>query len=375
MKHALRIFSAAVLAVLFVVAAGCAGSAVGQHGKTAALDAKVSATDAATARVDTTSAGLDSARDARDSKVRASVDTARQANVGNGDGPAKVVVDSELSVAQDLLGEAKPEDLAAAAERRALVEAGRADEARAAYTQAKRDSAELLAAVGTAKAERDAAVRDRDAAREAERQARVVFAAELERNRVAAERALAAAKSETERQRKEFEDARRQQIVNGLRWLGLAFIVVGVGFAALTKGIEWQRALWFVAGGVLANGAAVAINHWIFPWLFWGAVAVGVGALAWWVYTEHRNKTLGTRAKALSVDLVGAVEEIRAKFKKPSAAVVQAVVDAKTPAEAATAIQTAVRGEVDAVLRSYVTETDGTAAQVDAIRREQGLIA
>lgn len=374
MKHAFRIFGTAALAVLLVIVAGCAVSTIRQHGKTSALDAKVASTDAAVVRVDTATADVDAKRDTRDSRVRASVDTARQANDGNTDGPAKAVVDSELSVAQDLLGEAKPEDLAAAADRRALVESGRADEAREAYAEAKREAAELLTAVGTAKAERESAVRDRDAAREAERHARVEFAAELERNRVAAERALAAATAETERQRNEFEDARRQQIVNGLRWLGLAFIVIGVGFAALTKGMEWQRALWFVAGGVLANGAAVAINHWIFPWLFWGAVTVGVGALAWWVYTEHRNKILGTKAKALSVDLVAAVEEIRAKLKKPSAAVVQAVVEAKTPAEAATAIQTAVRGEVDAVLKSYVTEADGTAAHVDAIRREQGLI-
>lgn len=72
---------------------------------------------------------------------------------------------------------------------------------------------------------------------------------------------------------------------------------------------------------------------------------------------------------------MGAVEEIRTKLKKPSAAVVQAVVDAQTPADAATAIQTAVRGEVDDVLKSYVTEADGTAAQVDAIRIDQGLIS
>lgn len=60
----------------------------------------------------------------------------------------------------------------------------------------------------------------------------------------------------------------------------------------------------------------------------------------------------GSTAKRLAGDLVGGIHDLRAKLK--------------------TAPLT--KAEADAVLREWITEADGTAAQVDAIRREKSLV-
>jgi regulator of replication initiation timing len=57
-------------------------------------------------------------------------------------------------------------------------------------------------------------------------------------------------------------------------------------------------------------------------------------------------------AKRLAGDLVGGIHDVRERLKQAPAT----------------------KAEVDALLAEWVTESDGTAAQVDAIRREKGLV-
>ena len=120
-------------------------------------------------------------------KLRANVDAAATApNI-----EAAPVAVNELTVAQGRLADVKPDanEVAAAAERRALVESGRADEARqnalAAAEAGKRDAA--LIAELRATAARLAAERDSLAAE---------LVAQAERNRIANEAALAKARDE-----------------------------------------------------------------------------------------------------------------------------------------------------------------------------------
>lgn len=305
--------------------------------------------------------------DARDSKVRASVDTASLANEDNPEGIPKYIVHDELALVQGLLEKAKAEDLAAAAERRAKYEQGRAEEARRMYATASADNTKLASDIAKAQQAAEAAKSERDKALEEAKKATGDLKTELERNRIENEKRL-------KELRDQFEAEKRSKIIAGLRWLGLASIAAGILFIALTRGTELIRGLLFLGGGIAANAAAVMIGHWLFPYIAWGAALLAAVGTAYWVYREHRNGQLAAKAKALSGDLVEAIEDIRTKLKNPSATTVDAIKAANTPESAIAAVTDRVKAEVDDTLKQYVTEADGTAAAVDAIRRERLLL-
>lgn len=100
-----------------------------------------------------------------------------------------------------------------------------------------------------------------------------------------------------------------------------------------------------------------AIGLWLFvafvlPILSRAFPAVSAIATAGQAIVAPFAVAAGSTAKRLAGDLVGGIHDLRSKLKAGPIT----------------------KPEADAVLREWITEADGTAAQVDAIRREKALV-
>lgn len=193
----------ALLAIACLLLAGCpkdhpVAQPAAPLGSGEQVAASAQASNAAQAAADTASSE-------RLAKVRANVDAAAAApNI-----EAAPVAVNELTVAQGRLSDVQPDsaEVAAAAERRALVEAGKAEEARAnalaaakAGEQASARIRQLEAEAATLRAERDRIAAD--------------FAAQAERNRIENQKAIDAALAKAAAAEAARNDAvRKKQIV------------------------------------------------------------------------------------------------------------------------------------------------------------------
>lgn len=283
-----------------------------QPNQTARLGTAAAATTAATTKADTAAATVDTKLAERDAKLRANVDAAKAANQDNADGPAKVEVDGELGVAQSRLVDtpADPAELAAAASRKLLVESGKTAEARASYAAAAADGKKLTADLATAKAERDQAQRDRDAARAAEEKTRTDFLAQLEQNRLSNQHALDAL---NEQHRKDLAAAHNEVLRKQVFYLNIAggvcllVFAVAIGFGGLAGArVGWPFALF----GPLCFGLAQIVSQ---PWFLWaclGVVVIAVGVAIWWVWKHYRLGTLQADTEKKAAQLQTVVHDV-----------------------------------------------------------------
>lgn len=230
------------------------------------------------------------------SGIKANIVTARTENRNNPEGMPKTIVEGELQLAETKLSDVKadPSELAAAAQRKALVEAGKADEARKAYAGALADSQKLVGELATLRAARDAALLERDAARANETKAIAEFQRQLEENRKTNQRQLddliAKHREELEEERKAF-----------FRWMGRALVTVGilcalVGAFTVYSGVQAGNVIAAVtkAGVFIGAAAFFFICAWTInqPWFKWVVIIGGslsLLAVVGYLWSEHQQ--------------------------------------------------------------------------------------
>jgi hypothetical protein len=157
------------------------------------------------------------------------------------------------------------------------------------------------------------------------------------------------------KQKEDLEQAARDAeqdglLRKGLMAVGSLLILVGVAIGYLKKDITVLK--WFGGGAALCFGAAWLIGQWWFPWVIGGIIVVA----ALMLYRKH----------SLAGDLVGGIGDVRSMFKDKLKNL-----GYNAHPEYVRAIKE-LKDESDAKLKEWVTEHDGVAAQVDAIRREKG---
>ena len=222
-------------------------------------------------------------------RLRANVDAAAAApNI-----EAAPVAVNELTVAQGRLSDITPDpqEQAAAAERRALVEAGRAEEARqnalAAAEAGRRDAALIVELRATAA--RLAAERDKLTAE---------LIAQAERNRIANEAALAKARDE----------ARNGVLRSQVAWLnriGFGCMAVAIGSLGIGLAIGGVAAIRRVGplavisgvGALLCFGTAQIVGA---PWFLWAVGAVMLVLVTWFAVWAWKHQKRGDLAAELA---------------------------------------------------------------------------
>ena len=302
-----------LLPIALLALAGCVAQPVSKPAAPAGAGGQV-----VTAQTVASNAGA-AAKDAekeRLSKLRANVDAIVSApNI-----EASPVAQNEGIVAQGRLSDVTPDanEVAAAAERRALVESGRAAEARAnaeaAADQGRTDAiriAELQAIATSERARADAAV--------------AAYAAQAEKNRIENQKAIDAALAKAKKAREELDNAERSEQVAwcnkfGFSALGIAAaLMVGSwllgGLAAIRKMGPAAGLVAFV--GLCALWAARVLGHpWFMPGMTFVIVVVLVWVIVWWRKHDKRgdiNEELakrGAKAKATLEKLVPTIDAV-----------------------------------------------------------------
>jgi hypothetical protein len=206
---------------------------------------------------------------------------------------AAPVAVNELTVAQGRLSDITPDpqEQAAAAERRALVEAGRAEEARqnaiAAAEAGRRDAALIVELRATAA--RLAAERDKLTAE---------LIAQAERNRIANEAALAKARDE----------ARNGVLRGQVAWLnriGFGCMAVAIGSLGVGLAIGGVAAIRRVGplavvsgvGALLCFGTAQIVGA---PWFLWAVGGVLLVLVTWFAVWAWKHQKRGDLASELA---------------------------------------------------------------------------
>ena len=233
---------------------------------------------------------------------------------------ASPVAVNELTVAQGRLSDVKPDpvEVAAAAERRALVESGRAAEARAnaeaAADQGRTDAiriAELQAIATSERARADAAV--------------AAYAAQAEKNRIENQKAIDAALAKAKQARDELDNAERSKQVAWCNKIGFSALGIAVALMVggwLLGGLAAIRKMGPAAGlvafvGLCALWAARVLGHpWFMPGMTLVIVAVIAWVVFWWRKHDKRgdiNEELakrGAKAKATLEKLVPTIDAV-----------------------------------------------------------------
>lgn len=255
-------------------------------------------------------ASSDAAARDRLSKLSANVNAAATApNI-----EASPVAVNELTVAQGRLSDVKPDpvEVAAAAERRALQEAGRAAEARAnaeaAADQGRTDAIRIAELQATATAERaraDAAV--------------AAYAAQAEKNRIENQRAIDAAVAQAKRA---IHDRDNAVLKDQIAWCNK------IGFSALGIAVALLAGAWFFGGGLLGLkklGPVVGLvgfvgvaalwlarilgNPWFMPVLTFLILSVTTW-IAVWMVRHYRQKDLAAEVQARTAKLAAVAKDV-----------------------------------------------------------------
>ena len=255
-------------------------------------------------------AASDAAAQERLSKLSANVNAAATApNI-----EASPVAVNELTVAQGRLSDVKPDpvEVAAAAERRALQEAGRAAEARqnaeAAAGQGRRDAiriAELQATATSERARADAAV--------------AAYAAQAEKNRIENQKAIDAALAKA---KQAIHDRDNAVLKDQIAWCNK------IGFSALGIAVALLAGAWFFGGGLLGLkklGPVVALVGFVGVAALWLARILGnpwfmpvltfliLGVLTWiavWMVRHYRQKDLAAEVQARTAKLAAVAKDV-----------------------------------------------------------------
>ena len=227
---------------------------------------------------------------------------------------ASPVAVNELTVAQGRLSDVKPDpgEVAAAAERRALVESGRAAEARAnaevAAGQGRDDAvriAELQATATSERARADAAV--------------AAYAAQAEKNHIENQKAIDAALAKAKKAREELDNA---VLKDQIAWCNK------IGFSALGIAVALLAGAWFFGGGLLGLkklGPVVALVGFVGVSSLWLARILGnpwfmpvltfliLGVLTWiavWMVRHYRQKDLAAELQARTAKLAAVAKDV-----------------------------------------------------------------
>lgn len=295
----------ALLIVLAVLCGGC--HSIPQPAKPS-VPAGVTAPDPKPAN--DAQAASDAAAQERLSKLSANVNAAATApNI-----EASPVAVNELTVAQGRLSDVKPDpvEVAAAAERRALQEAGRAAEARqnaeAAAGQGRIDAIRIAELQATATAERaraDAAV--------------AAYAAQAEKNRISNQKAIDDAVAQAKRA---IHDRDNAVLKDQIAWCNK------IGFSALGIAVALLAGAWFFGGGLLGLkklGPVVALVGFVGVAALWLARILGnpwfmpvltfliLGVLTWiavWMVRHYRQKDLAAEVQARTAKLAAVAKDV-----------------------------------------------------------------
>ena len=227
---------------------------------------------------------------------------------------ASPVAVNELTVAQGRLSDVTPDanEVAAAAERRALVESGRAAEARAnaevAAGQGRDDAvriAELQAAATSERARADAAV--------------AAYAAQAEKNRIENQKAIDAAVAQA---KQAIYDRDNAVLKDQIAWCNR------IGFSALGIAVALLAGAWFFGGGLLGLkklGPVVALVGFVGVAALWLARILGnpwfmpvltlliLGVLTWiavWMVRHYRQKDLAAEVQARTAKLAAVAKDV-----------------------------------------------------------------
>ena len=293
------------LALALLVLAGC--SSVPPQAKPSAPPAAIApdpkpANDA--------QSSVDAAAQERLSKLRANVDAIVSApNI-----EASPVAQNEGIVAQGRLSDVTPDvnEVAAAAERRALVESGRAAEARAnaevAAGQGRDDAVRIVELQATATSERaraDAAV--------------AAYAAQAEKNRIENQKAIDAALAKA---KQAIYDRDNAVLKDQIAWCNR------IGFSALGIAVALLAGAWFFGGGLLGLkklGPVVALVGFVGVAALWLARILGnpwfmpvltlliLGVLTWiavWMVHHYRQKDLAAEVQARTAKLAAVAKDV-----------------------------------------------------------------
>lgn len=217
----------------------------------------------------------------------------------------KPVALGELTVAQGRLSDVSPDPLeaAAAAERRALVEAGRAEEARTAYAAAAKEGKQAATRIRELEQQATALAAERDAAVAA-------YAAQAERNMVAQQKAIDAALARA-------KDGVLKDQVAWLNRIGFTCLAITIGALGLGLAIGGLAALRRVGplalitglGALLCFGAAQIVGAWWFIWAVAGAIAIIVAWGAIWFYRHQKKGDLTAELATRSAKVAAVAEK------------------------------------------------------------------
>lgn len=275
-----------LLPIAILALAGCVAQPVSKPAAPAGAGEQIESAQTDASNAD---AVAKAAEKERLEKLRANVDAAAGApNI-----EAAPVAVNELTVAQGRLADVKPDanEVAAAAERRALVEAGRAEEARqnaiAAAEAGRRDAALIVELRATAA--RLAAERDKLTAE---------LIAQAERNRIANEAALAKARDE----------ARGGVLRSQVAWLnriGFGCMAVAIGSLGVGLAIGGVAAIRRVGplavvagvGALLCFGTAQIVGA---PWFLWAVGGVLLVLVTWFAVWAWKHQKRGDLAAELA---------------------------------------------------------------------------
>ena len=286
-----RLLPIALLALALLALAGC--SSVPPQAKPSAPPAAIApdpkpANDA--------QSSVNAAAQERLSKLSANVNAAATApNI-----EASPVAVNELTVAQGRLSDVMPDpvEVAAAAERRALVESGRAAEARAnaevAAGQGRDDAvriAELQATATSERARADAAV--------------AAYAAQAEKNRIENQKAIDAALADARKAQDKQRNAMLHEQAGKLTWIGIGCISAAISIAVLVSVfgsimVLRRIGLYLLAlavVGFLFLGAAQIIAQ---PWFMWACAGVILVGCIWFGVWAWRHQKRGDLAAELA---------------------------------------------------------------------------
>lgn len=296
----MRKFFLILLAAMAMSSAGC-WSVPFWHSAKAVEAAKPLA--AAIVSTDEAQAKAENARKERDGKLKANIQAARKENATQPPANATTSVEGELGVAEARLADTPP-DLAeqvAAAERKTLIEAGKASAAQQAYTAAAKEATDNAKQVGTA----EEAART---ARQHEKDEQANYEKRIEND----------AKVTQEKFKAQQDGILHEQA----KWLSiaaagcLAIFLLGAGFGQLAG----LKIVWpFSVYAVVLFGLAQLVSQ---PWFLWavgGAIVVGGVITGVWVRRHY-----------LQGDLLQATQDKAAKWNsvvKPTVEVLDKAYD------------------------------------------------
>ena len=343
-----RLLHIDILALALLVLAGC--SSVSPQAKPSAPPATIApdpkpANDA--------QSSVDAAAQERLSKLRANVDAIVSApNI-----EASPVAQNEGIVAHGRLSDVTPDpvEVAAAAERRALQEAGRAAEARrnaeAAADQGRTDAvriAELQATATSERARADAAV--------------AAYAAQAEKNRIENQKAIDAALAKAKQARDELDNAERSKQVAWCNKIGFSALGIAVALMVggwLLGGLAAIRKMGPAAGivafvGLCALWAARVLGHpWFMPGMTIALAVMLAWVILWWRKHDKRgdlNEELAKRGAEAKATLDKLVPVIDAVYREGTQTVEEVVETLKAKGKSS------VQDLLDSVLFSKLSE-------------------